>query len=237
MSVKFRIQPKEITAPVLIIGGLGILLIAFMLFFHKPTLQLTPTLTGKPERCLTCHNGIEPISASHPIQEFGCVSCHDGDGMALDEDGAHTGLVRNPASLDVVQQYCGDCHAAQISLVQHSTMATYAGAIGLVRRAFGMQPDGTAQYAVHAVGDLLAFLPHPSDPQPVQDFAANCQNCHLYAEPQQVDYYHRSTGCSSCHVLYNEEGLYQGGDPIYPKRCSGIPPTAYFYNRYSLYAM
>jgi hypothetical protein len=46
-------------------------------------------------------------------------------------------------------------------------------------------------------------------------------NCHLYAEPQQADYYHRSTGCASCHVLYNENGLYQGGDPSISKAESG----------------
>ncbi len=51
--------------------------------------EITPTLTGLPERCLTCHQGIEEISASHPQEAFGCVLCHGGDGLALDADLAH----------------------------------------------------------------------------------------------------------------------------------------------------
>ena len=46
--------------------------------------SITPTLTGKPELCLTCHDGIEEISASHPQESFGCVSCHGGNALALD---------------------------------------------------------------------------------------------------------------------------------------------------------
>ncbi len=54
--------------------------------------SITPTLTNKPELCLTCHDGIEEISPSHPIQTFGCVICHGGNALALDKTLAHTGL-------------------------------------------------------------------------------------------------------------------------------------------------
>jgi hypothetical protein len=223
MSPEFRSKPHEIVVPVLLIGGLGLMLIGFILFFHKPVIEMTPTLSGKPERCLTCHTGIEPISASHSIEEFGCVSCHSGDGLGSDQDTAHTGLVRNPSALDEASTYCGECHSAQVYLVQHNIMTTYSGAISLVRRAFGLQPDGTARYAAQEVDHLLEFLPTSTDPQPVQNFAANCLNCHLSAEPQQADYYYRSTGCASCHVLYNETGLYEGDDPTISKTEVGYP--------------
>lgn len=223
MTTRIPFKLGEIIVPLLLFMGFGLMVAGFMLLSQKPVFDITPTRTGQVERCLTCHNGIEPISASHPTEEFGCISCHGGDGLALDSDAAHTDMVRNPAALDVAQQYCGECHSAQVYLVQHSIMTTYSGAISLVRRAFGLQPDGTAQYAVHEVGDLQAFLPTSTDPQAVQDFATNCLTCHIDAEPQQADYYHRSTGCSSCHVLYNEEGLYQGGDPAIPKDVAGYP--------------
>ncbi|MEO8612011.1 MAG: multiheme c-type cytochrome [Chloroflexota bacterium] len=223
MSSEFRSKGREIIVPILLIGGLGMILIAFVLFFHKPIVEMTPTLTGKPERCLSCHSGIESISTSHPTEKFGCVSCHGGNAMGLDAQTAHTEMVRNPSSLDEAPKYCGSCHSAQVYLVQHSIMGTYSGAISLVRRAFGLQADDTAQYAVHEIDNLKAFLLNSTDPQPVQNFATNCLNCHLYAEPQSVDYYHRSTGCASCHVLYNEQGLYQGGDSSIPKDVSGYP--------------
>jgi Cytochrome c554 and c-prime len=228
MSLEFRSKPNEITIPVLLIGGLGLILMGVVLFLHKPVIEMTPTMTNKPERCLSCHTGIEPISASHPTEEFGCVSCHNGDGLGLDEETAHTGLVSNPSALDEAQKYCGDCHSGQVYLVQHSIMATYSGAISLVRRAFGLQPDGSALYAANEIDHLLEFIPASTDPQPVQDFAANCLNCHVDAEPQQADYFHRGTGCASCHVLYNEQGLYQGGDPTIPKDEAGYPEKHQF---------
>jgi hypothetical protein len=228
MSASNRLKPAQIAIPILVIVGFSMVLIGFLMTAQKAVFEITPTRTGKPERCLTCHYGIEPISASHPTDQFGCVSCHGGDGLALDADAAHTGLVRNPSALDVAQQYCGECHSGQVFLVQHSLMATYAGAISLVRRAFGLQADGTAQFAVRQTDPLQAFVPKPTDPQPVQDFAANCLNCHQYAQPQQTDYYYRGTGCSSCHVLYGETGLYQGGDPTISKTQAGYPEKHQF---------
>ena len=32
------------------------------------------------EMCMTCHFGIEDLSASHPNSVFGCVICHGGNG-------------------------------------------------------------------------------------------------------------------------------------------------------------
>lgn len=228
MRIHIPTKPVLSTNLLLLLSGLGLMLVGFILLLQRPPIEMTPTLTGKPERCLNCHTGIEPISLSHPTEEFGCVSCHGGEAMALDAETAHTGMVRNPSGLDVAQQYCGNCHAAQVYLVQHSIMTTYSGAISLVRRAFGLQVDGTAQYAAHEIDNLKAFLPQAADPQPVKDFATNCLNCHTDGQPQQADYYHRSTGCASCHVLYNETGVYQGDDPTIPKNETGHPQKHQF---------
>ena len=206
--------------------------IAILLTAQKPVpvvVAITPGRTGQVERCLTCHNGIEPVSASHPTSEFGCVSCHDGNGdIALDKDAAHAGMVVNPGSLDTAQQYCGECHAAQVATVPRSLMSTYAGAISMIRRGFGLQPDGQAQQTIHGFGGLHPFSPAENDPQPVQDFAANCQTCHVSALPEQIDTRYRSTGCSTCHVLYDADGLYTGGDPTIPKDEPGHGATHTF---------
>lgn len=204
------------------------MLVGFILLLQKPTIEIIPTLTGNPERCLNCHSGIEPISLSHPTEQFGCVSCHDGEALGMDAETAHSGMVRNPSALDTAQQYCGECHSGQIYLVQHNIMTTYSGAISLVRRAFGAQTDGTAQYAIQETDHLKAFVPDPTDPQPIKDFAANCLTCHVDGQPQQVDYFYRSTGCATCHVLYDETGLYQGNDPTIPKDKVGYPQKHQF---------
>jgi len=228
MLSRLHIEAWMTSVGVLLVGGIGLVLVGLVLAqqMQQPAaITITPALTGQPENCLSCHQGIEPISASHSIEEFGCVSCHSGNRLALEETTAHTGLVRNPAALDTAAQYCGSCHGAQVVFVERSIMTTYTGAISLIRRAFGLQEDGAAQYAAQAVGDLPAFSPAESDPLPVHEFAENCQTCHIGTEPQHEEYYYRSTGCSACHVLYAADGLYQGGDPTISRTEPGHPQT------------
>ncbi len=219
----------SIVPPLVLFALLGLsLAVAFATSPQHTVYEIRPTLTNQPERCLTCHNGIEPISASHPTADFGCVSCHGGNGLSTEAEAAHSGMVRNPAALNVAGKYCGNCHAAQTVLVPRAIMATYAGAIAMVRRAFGAQTDDKAHYASVDVGELPAFSTHPSDPQPIHQFSVNCLSCHLNAEPIKADYFYRSSGCSTCHVLYATNGLYQGGDPAIPKDKAGYPAKHQF---------
>jgi hypothetical protein len=148
--------------------------------------------------------------------------------LAVDETAAHTDMVTNPSSFEHAQQYCGSCHAGQVLMADRSIMKTYAGAIALIRRAFGLQPTGEAEYAADAVGDLKTFEPAPTDPQIVHDFYDNCMSCHTSAESEQLQYYYRSTGCATCHVLYNADGLYQGDDPTISKTEAGHGQTHTF---------
>jgi hypothetical protein len=208
--------------------------------------SLTPTLTGQPELCLTCHEGIEEISASHPVATFGCVSCHGGNALALDQDLAHATLRggRNPSDFSVVEASCGgsDCHSGSaedqrdhIHRAMTSVQATYAGAIAQVRRAFGAQPDDVARFGIFAIADDAVIAEHAvpglaqfdpaalGDPQPVRDFAANCLHCHLSAQPVMQPYHYRSTGCAACHSLYGSDGLYRGGDPSISQTEPGHP--------------
>jgi hypothetical protein len=211
---------------------------------NSQPLRLIPGLTGEPEYCLTCHQGIEEISSSHPVEVFGCVSCHGGEALALDPDKAHQGLIggRNPADFSVVEQSCGgsDCHSGSpddhrdhITRALTSIQSTYAGAIAQVRFAFGTQPDQSARYGIHTVQDqivttdtgvrqLEAFDPFLlQDPESVQQFAERCLTCHLYAEPVAEVGYHRLTGCSACHSPSNLMGTYVGDDPTVDRAESG----------------
>jgi len=206
--------------------------------------SITPTLTGQPELCLTCHDGIEDISASHPPDAFGCVICHGGNTLALDADLAHAGMRggKNPSDFSVVEVSCGgsECHSGNaeenrdyIHRATTSIQATYAGAIAQVRRSFGAQPDDVARFGVFTVADdhvnsplavssLAKFDPQATgDPQPVIDFAATCLNCHLSADPIMQPYFYRSTGCAACHTPYASDGLYRGGDPTIDKTQPG----------------
>jgi hypothetical protein len=101
--------------------------------------SITPTLTNQTELCLTCHDGFEEISPSHPVEVFGCVICHGGNALALDANLAHTRVRggKNPSDFSVVEASCGgsQCHSGAAEdhrdHIQRSTTSvqgTYAGA-------------------------------------------------------------------------------------------------------------
>lgn len=102
--------------------------------FNPGIKQIVVDGLGRVDRCPTCHLGIddsryvkaEPpfqthpgtILASHDIKQFGCTSCHLGQGYAVSyEQAAHTKLnfwneTMLPESL--LQASCGTCHQSEV---------------------------------------------------------------------------------------------------------------------------
>ena len=204
---------------------------------------ITPAISEKPELCLTCHFGIEEISKSHPVDVFGCVSCHGGDPLSLDEAVAHQSLRGpggNPADLSVVEQSCGTsaCHGGDMSSnrnhiarVKLSLHATYAGAINSALQAqslagplYGVSAAQAVLYGPTDTVDTLAgFEPSAFSHSAITAFADDCLACHLGAEPTAAPNFYRGTGCAACHTPYADGGLYSGGDPVIPKDEPGRP--------------
>ncbi len=72
--------------------------------------------------------------------------------------------------------------------------------------------------------DHMEEMPNPT----VEEIVANpelagftyqrnqCQRCHVGTPPRSKRGDWRGMGCSSCHILYSNEGLYEGGDPTIP---------------------
>ena len=48
-----------------------------------------------------------------------------------------------------------------------------------------------------------------------------CQRCHVGVSGREKRGDYRGAGCSSCHVPYSNEGLYEGGDPMVSKEQPG----------------
>lgn len=94
--------------------------------------------------CLTCHNGIENISPSHP---FSCVTCHNGDSTSNKLPDAHQGLVRNPSAPSHLEEKCGTCHEKEIRNLRNSLHSTAAGEINITRFLFGAQESPYGRYA------------------------------------------------------------------------------------------
>jgi hypothetical protein len=212
-----------------------------------------PSASASPELCLTCHLGLAEISASHPVETFGCVLCHRGVGLALDREQAHTGLLPNPADLSVAAETCGQngCHGGyvdptrnHVEQVTRSLQATYAGSIAMIRYTFGAQPDLAARFGViggvdpsplpHTRPSLAVYQPDQNSLPMEQQFTQNCLSggCHLTEPPastgRDAPYFYRATGCAACHVLYNTDGLYTGHDPTIARDEPAHPATHRF---------
>jgi hypothetical protein len=202
--------------------GLLLITLAFAWWVNsrepKPV-KLIPTLTGQPEYCISCHADLPEISASHPKETFGCVTCHGGERLALDADLAHRTMRggANPSDLSVVEISCGgsNCHSGSeaedrhhIQRVMTSVQSTYAGAIANIRYTFGSQTDLNAHFGINAITDdqtktgitsLSAFDPSSESNPFIQKFGDNCLTCHLNAKPREGENYARQTGCAACH--------------------------------------
>ncbi|MCA1960523.1 MAG: hypothetical protein LDL33_06985 [Desulfomonile sp.] len=189
-----------------------------------------------PERCLTCHFGIEDISPSHPNTVFGCVICHGGNGPDLTVRGAHMNLRggRNPAKLDLAAASCGGgetmagkCHSGRehyllnrVVNVPRSLMATNAGIVSVLQFQWGLVGDTKPRFGVRSVSDGRTTL-RPVDPKLTPDgrfsladshFRKFCAACHLWG-PRPREGMGRLEGCPACHAPYAEDGKYHGSDP------------------------
>ena len=191
---------------------LALLASAFHFLRQPVPLAITPSRTGEIEYCLTCHSDLAQISTSHPVETFGCWSCHGGERLAVDADLAHSTLRagNNPSDLQVVEQSCGgsDCHSGSptmerdhIQRVKMSIQGTYAGAISILRFTFGAQSDLTVYQGIYAVqnsnyrpGDpgvpaLVAFDPANDNIPSLKKFSENCLYCHLTAIPARKSFF------------------------------------------------
>ncbi|MEB3779254.1 MAG: cytochrome c3 family protein [Desulfurococcales archaeon] len=192
----------------------------------------------RKEKCNTCHEGIEPISDNPAMKDLACTFCHGGDPEAITVDEAHVGIVRNPGDMRVVNKTCGICHSNIVENLVKSLHSTMAGKISGARYSAGAQNTKLAIYGVVWVKDTDGDIPeskgalHELKPLPYFDpnkpwsqenhpvdayLRDQCLRCHIWVRGKEVYADYRSSGCSACHVIYDDDGLYKGGDPTIPK--------------------
>ncbi len=210
------------------------------------TLLILPFSHVFASGCIECHKGIEPISQIPPMKDLECTFCHRGDPDASSKESAHLGLWRNPADFTVVEKTCGQCHMGIIERSKKSLHATSAGIISATRYLFNAQKTKNALYAVRPVSDKdndvpvqrgaiksLRMLPNydPKLPEssfnsPADDYLREeCLRCHLYSYGAKRFGDYRSSGCSACHMLYDDDGTYKGKDKVISKTSAGPNPT------------
>ena len=215
-------RPSTLDFRLLLASGILLLSLSLAWWFNSrppEAVELIPTLSNQPEYCLTCHADLPEISASHPVETFGCVSCHGGERLALDADLAHSTMRggANPSDLSVAEISCGgsNCHTGSeaddrdhIQRVMISVQSTYAGAIANIRYTFGAQTDLNAHFGINAITDeqtqtgitaLNAFDSATESNPMIQKFGEECLTCHINAVPREGEVFARQTGCAACH--------------------------------------
>ena len=159
----------------------------------------------------------------------------------------------NPGDLRVLDQTCGQCHQEQSRTLKNSIMATNAGhyfptlvLANLQENSdalFGARPivdDECDPQTVGTVCELDVIRPPLADviEEAIANddtdelekiaydhyLAKNCNTCHQSGYPRNNSPgLYRSTGCTACHMVYSDQGVYEGNDPTIPK---GTPTHA-----------
>lgn len=158
----------------------------------------------------------------------------------------------NPGDIRVVESTCGTCHPDQVRTMPTSIMTTNAGHYYPTLYMAGLQDDRQARYGSYpaedpdcdpsipgTVCDLETLVPPGPDEVAAaiergdieaaaydHYLAKNCNTCHHAGFPRNNSpALYRSAGCSGCHVLYGELGVYEGNDPtiargtpVHPRR-------------------
>ncbi|RJX36583.1 MAG: hypothetical protein C4525_00520 [Desulfarculus sp.] len=192
-------------------------------------IEITPSAFGRPERCLTCHQGLEQISPSHPVEAVGCLACHGGQGLGLTKAQAHRGLLgRNPSALATARASCGGgpgaaarCHAGRqeqaadmVYRVERTIMATMTGVLTSLRLAWGAQAGFTARYGTAEVSDPRRPLPAP--PHSLAGLLRVPGGPPTGPGPAQTADEHWRKFCARCHLRAEREA----GPSVHGQGCA-----------------
>ncbi|MEK9628514.1 MAG: hypothetical protein VW455_05795 [Nitrospinota bacterium] len=154
--------------------------------------------------CYTCHQGIERISKNH---RFSCVRCHGGNRRSSSLPKAHKGLVPNPSSAKNAPRFCGKCHESHVKKVERSLMSTAKRTINITRYAWGAQPLDELPFSLKPDDNEQEF-PGSTEGHAVDSFLkTKCLRCHIGSESPHRPGDYRASGCSSCHMIYSNDGI------------------------------
>ena len=220
-----------------------------MVLFNCPGLLAEEPNNGA---CITCHEGIEKISNANEMADLSCVDCHQGNADATTDEAAHKGIWANPSDLRVIAETCGDCHSDLVNNALKSLHATSAGVISGTRYTWGAQKRKNSLYSNYAITDddgnvpkkmgalkLLRQIPK-YDPakkmtdrnHPADDYLREqCLRCHIWSSGHERDGDYRASGCAACHVVYSDDGTYEGNDKAISKEQKDRPRLHRITNR------
>ncbi len=169
----------------------------FLIFvFVFKQLEKPRVVRSSPDQCMSCHSSYQSIDNSHPVELFGCASCHGGNQLATTKESAHVAMVKNPSRLEHADKYCGSCHSDIIHRIKMSPMENQRGIKHVLQEQWVEKSTGL---------DNKEFAEELAN----SHFAKACASCHIN---QDEDIFHdkslaKGGGCANCHrVEEKEEG-------------------------------
>jgi hypothetical protein len=198
----------------------------------NPKMAFIDNIGGPGRGCTVCHKGNATATKkddSHKgmyknpadlrVVDGTCGKCHSDK---LDKE-----------KLLVVKTTAGaKGETDHIGRMKKALMATLAGEISSTRYLNAAQDTKNAIYGLRAVKDEDGNVPVEKGavrelkelPPATNSMADNmlrnaCARCHLWTygiPPAKGNY--RNSGCAACHMTFNDNGVYRGGDPSLGKR-------------------
>ncbi|MFW2366022.1 MAG: hypothetical protein ACN4GW_06375, partial [Desulforhopalus sp.] len=173
-----------------------------LLYFPLVLLFLCSCSSEKPVpakmlKCIDCH-AIE----TDPNHQIACTTCHQGITPAKDKTTAHSGITTEPAHPQLMESYCGKCHAEIISQISKTAHFTLKNSTNLFRMSFG------------ASAPLDSFLDTPATENPTTGLELaddllrrRCFRCHPYNPGDLYPAVSHGTGCAACHLSFDNGAL------------------------------
>ncbi|RKD91458.1 cytochrome b N-terminal domain-containing protein [Mangrovibacterium diazotrophicum] len=160
----------------------------------------SPTVLGRKESCLACHNQPHGFVDAHKPDVIGCFSCHGGDPFATGKQQSHRNMILIPGNLATASQSCGtmQCHPNIVERVPTGLMSTLSGMISVDRFVFNEQDNPDQLTDVHQLGNSAAD----------EHLKNLCVRCHLgnpKTEIGPITEMSRGGGCLACHLNYSQE--------------------------------
>ncbi|MBE0650086.1 MAG: hypothetical protein IH595_04510 [Bacteroidales bacterium] len=171
--------------------------------FTQKQLLETPTVLGRKESCLVCHNNAHGFVQSHNPETIGCFSCHGGNPFATDKEQAHHNMRLIPGNMDNAAQSCGtaQCHPNITQRVPTSLMDNLSGMISVDRYVFGEQDSPNTITEVSQLG-------HSAADEHLKNLCIRCHLGNPKTETGPVTEASRGGGCLACHLTYQPNALH-----------------------------
>lgn len=174
---------------ILVVISTLLALVYLYLNVQKPVVKISA-----PDQCMSCHSSYGSLDTSHPIEVFGCASCHGGNKFATTQEDAHLNMVINPSKLEHTDKFCGECHSEVITRVKLSMMESQIGIQNVLHEQWVEKSTGLddKEYAKEVVES---------------HYAKACASCHINQD-ESVFHDHslaKGGGCANCHRVSDKK--------------------------------